>query len=151
MGAGVGGKYVIGDSNATWVGVLNHYRSGTFANGMHKTPCRFGVIHIEVRHFLATMLLRAVPPAALAGGGVTRAHLMRILAVTKNLFTLQFNREGFGKFRRCVGSFALGRHARIEPRKNFCVVGRGMRECIASQLRPRCLRQRTARLQFRND
>ena len=139
----VGREDVVSDGDTTRVRVFDHNGRRSLADRVHQAPRRFRVVDVEIAHLLATVLHCRRPPTGFACRRVTSTDLMRVLAVTENLIAHQRELDGLGKIGRRVvcrsghGCGAGGRHAGIEPGEDLGVVGRGVRECIARQTRPR--------------
>ena len=75
--------------DATRIRVLDHRDRRLITEGVHEPPRGFGVVEVEVRHLLATVLDRGVPPTAATVVAIPRTDLMRVLAVPKVLGTVE--------------------------------------------------------------
>jgi hypothetical protein len=122
---------------------------------LHQAPGGLGVVEVQVRQLLATVLDGVVPPAPLPRLAVPRSLLVRVLAVAELLDPLQPQVE-----RRCQ-RFAGDRAAGVgtaglrfttpagQPRGNGRVVRRGPGESGLGQIPLRGSRQRPRRAELR--
>ena len=108
--------------------MLHHDRRGLVAEAVDQAPGGLGVEQVEVRHGLATVDDRPVPPADLPRLPVAGTLLVRVLAVAQLAGSFEGEVQGGGQ-----RPGAASRIGPVEPAHDSGVVGGRVGECSAGQ------------------
>ena len=116
-------------SRAARVRVFDDNGSRKLTQRTHQPPGGISVIHIQVRHLLASVLLSKVP-ATPSGEGIPRSNLMRIFAIAKFLTS---RRRQMKRLRQRASLGQFTRPLAVKPSNNRCVISGSVSERISSQ------------------